>query len=601
MRIFNREYRVSIRGTNKVISVPKGATLYQALRDKNIMHTTMCNGKGRCGKCQVQFSADGERISKADRLHVGQLLLNNGYRLACRYSVGHDVEISLPDSSTNNTQQEYDARHNDGGQYDGGAGVGSSASAMSAPSATSPQGMFDYVGGGGAQTPAETASPAVSSASASAPSSAHTIASQAGSSSGATHSSYYRDVPHLAEATIDDITHPEPTASGLTDGIVVYDNGDTVRILQYSAPLDSIINDTTIPVSSLVGYIVPSQDGSASGSEITTASQFLHRVIAEGLLPQVINRMLNIQHSERVICIIREYSEMVTVDVKKNLFGLAFYASESVDGVSIEYLQPLATDTTPSNLEHFLLLSNLHSNGTLVLSTQHTDRVYYYAKSGYYEFSTAPLELPPSLELPEFSATNPIISMHKGIVDVGILDPDMPPNGITFVAMLHCIHILLGRGFLDETYQFYPRSELSERIPLELALKVAAKSKGNLFNIYRDRHSLVSVDGEYIRGVDKYGKAVRALLPLVASEISPLVGIRIYTGASVGDISAFAQYLGIIDKTYHGKLDNVTYDGAMVAINYFSAPSIDDFATRYIKGISCVSISDVPGLAGLIS
>jgi Na+-transporting NADH:ubiquinone oxidoreductase subunit NqrF len=80
--VFSMPPVVKIYRSGRLISTADavlGETIYERIIAENIYIEAPCGGKGRCGKCLVQLSPDGEKVH------------------ACQTHINGDMEIYLPD------------------------------------------------------------------------------------------------------------------------------------------------------------------------------------------------------------------------------------------------------------------------------------------------------------------------------------------------------------------------------------------------------------------------------------------------------------------------------------------------------------------------
>lgn len=76
-----KHYQVRFQPDDKTVTIHHGATLLEAAGLVGIILSTPCGGAGRCGKCKVRLLASQKEV------------------LACQYTIEHDTEVLIPDSS----------------------------------------------------------------------------------------------------------------------------------------------------------------------------------------------------------------------------------------------------------------------------------------------------------------------------------------------------------------------------------------------------------------------------------------------------------------------------------------------------------------------
>ena len=94
-------YKVTVKknGCSKVYTAVKNKQLLEMLRENGIYIDSPCNGNGTCGKCRVKFSSGNHNPAEAEEIKLlGRQATESGYRLACRYKIQSDIEISIDSS-----------------------------------------------------------------------------------------------------------------------------------------------------------------------------------------------------------------------------------------------------------------------------------------------------------------------------------------------------------------------------------------------------------------------------------------------------------------------------------------------------------------------
>ncbi|CAJ35415.1 predicted corrinoid activation/regeneration protein [Methanocella arvoryzae MRE50] len=92
-----REARVIFQPMNRVLTVPGGTLLLDAMRTAGLAIESVCGGKGTCrkcrviltrGKCKVDARIGGKRLTAAEEA--------KGYYMACQVRVVEDCEFTIP-------------------------------------------------------------------------------------------------------------------------------------------------------------------------------------------------------------------------------------------------------------------------------------------------------------------------------------------------------------------------------------------------------------------------------------------------------------------------------------------------------------------------
>ncbi len=88
--------RVSFQPEGRSVFVLPGTALIEAAVRAGIVLDTPCGGKGSCGKCRVEITANPPEPSEADRRHLSAEELALGHRLACQTRVFREASVSVP-------------------------------------------------------------------------------------------------------------------------------------------------------------------------------------------------------------------------------------------------------------------------------------------------------------------------------------------------------------------------------------------------------------------------------------------------------------------------------------------------------------------------
>jgi uncharacterized 2Fe-2S/4Fe-4S cluster protein (DUF4445 family) len=92
-----RKVEVVYRPFEKVTRVPEGTTLFNAAHWTGLPIESTCGGRGTCGKCKVRVDEGEVEITPADRRHLSEEELEQGWRLACEAEVFGDAVCFVPD------------------------------------------------------------------------------------------------------------------------------------------------------------------------------------------------------------------------------------------------------------------------------------------------------------------------------------------------------------------------------------------------------------------------------------------------------------------------------------------------------------------------
>lgn len=77
--------------------VKKEKTLLEVAEKLELPIKSTCGGNGKCGKCVVKIVEGAlPEPTKAERKHLGDEKLEQGYRLACEVTINENCKVELP-------------------------------------------------------------------------------------------------------------------------------------------------------------------------------------------------------------------------------------------------------------------------------------------------------------------------------------------------------------------------------------------------------------------------------------------------------------------------------------------------------------------------
>ncbi len=89
-------YRVTFQPEGRSVFVLGGTALVEAAGQAGIILNQPCGGEGVCGKCRVEVLENAPAPTAADRRHISEEQLAEGWRLACRLCVESDMVVTVP-------------------------------------------------------------------------------------------------------------------------------------------------------------------------------------------------------------------------------------------------------------------------------------------------------------------------------------------------------------------------------------------------------------------------------------------------------------------------------------------------------------------------
>ena len=92
-----RKLEIAYRPFDRLTRVPEGTTLFNAAHWIGLPIESTCGGRGTCGKCKVRVLEGVVEITPADRRHLSEAELDEGWRLACEAEVYEDCACFVPE------------------------------------------------------------------------------------------------------------------------------------------------------------------------------------------------------------------------------------------------------------------------------------------------------------------------------------------------------------------------------------------------------------------------------------------------------------------------------------------------------------------------
>lgn len=86
--------KLTING-EKVVEIPAGGKLLNALADQKLFVSSACGGGGTCGQCNVKVLEGGGEILETEMSHISKKEAREGERLACQVSIKTDMKVEV--------------------------------------------------------------------------------------------------------------------------------------------------------------------------------------------------------------------------------------------------------------------------------------------------------------------------------------------------------------------------------------------------------------------------------------------------------------------------------------------------------------------------
>jgi uncharacterized 2Fe-2S/4Fe-4S cluster protein (DUF4445 family) len=92
----NEMVKLHIQPLDRVISLPRGGNLLDAFLAEGVDIPVLCNKNGSCGKCRVVVRAPSSPLTDVERLSLGEGMIAEGYRLACKTEIRGGGDVVIP-------------------------------------------------------------------------------------------------------------------------------------------------------------------------------------------------------------------------------------------------------------------------------------------------------------------------------------------------------------------------------------------------------------------------------------------------------------------------------------------------------------------------
>ena len=104
------EIKVIQGQAERIIHVPEGVLLSDALTQAGIIVPMPCGGSGKCGKCIIRTKGNLSEADSEEKRHLTQKQLAEGYRLACRVTIKGDAVVEVQDDKKAKIQTEFTSK-----------------------------------------------------------------------------------------------------------------------------------------------------------------------------------------------------------------------------------------------------------------------------------------------------------------------------------------------------------------------------------------------------------------------------------------------------------------------------------------------------------
>lgn len=106
MGTLNNNCRIDLQPLGRRIYTQDGASVFEASREDGVALTSICAGKGTCGKCKIRLvSGEVSPLHEREKEPLSVEEIAQGYRLACLTKVHGDIKVEIPIESLASSQR----------------------------------------------------------------------------------------------------------------------------------------------------------------------------------------------------------------------------------------------------------------------------------------------------------------------------------------------------------------------------------------------------------------------------------------------------------------------------------------------------------------
>lgn len=91
-----QKYQIDFQPSEKTTNVPEGTTLFNAGHWAGLPIESSCGGRGTCGKCNVKILVGEYEPTPADRRHLTEEQIEEGWRVSCQAIIHGDTVCDVP-------------------------------------------------------------------------------------------------------------------------------------------------------------------------------------------------------------------------------------------------------------------------------------------------------------------------------------------------------------------------------------------------------------------------------------------------------------------------------------------------------------------------
>jgi ferredoxin len=520
---FAKKYKVIIKNKNITIEAKSGSNLFKLLQEHNIGLPTLCSGNGQCGKCKVHISSDSIlKPTKKERLILARMSLDDGYRLACQYIVKSDLIINTEVFNHNEEIVLIDNNPEENNPIEAYEDKDSTNGIIEDVEQIDKHEIVEKI---------EHEEKDVKEDQVKKPGEEDSITNPQPAGN--------KYVKKPVEES-DDIFNP-------TDGLLLIQYARGIKYYMYSAGINNVSSE---------GFI--------------KSDESIIDLIENNSICDFIYAYTEIRDIERVLIIL----DKKCFD-KQVVLKLINYYSFYLGTLLCEIIQP---EDKQADLLTFLRLVRVNNDkNNLIVHLDNLSNVFLTNDNTLINLNCSYVSEDIKLDKLMNPGDNPIISISDDLLKVEVADEFKQPTGVNFSVLLKVASQLEKMGIIDSNFKLKERSELLEKIPLDILVKISNRDGIHKFFIYRKNKIEISLTQQILDNLKLLKDFIKEIIVYIESNFGKIELISLDTILKFDNMSNELLNLGIIPNKFSNKLVHITGDPTIFATRLFQEKSLIDY------------------------
>ncbi|KAA0258954.1 2Fe-2S iron-sulfur cluster binding domain-containing protein [Deferribacter autotrophicus] len=344
----------------------------------------------------------------------------------------------------------------------------------------------------------------------------------------------------------------------LKDGLILIQYPKGIKYFVYSASIGNVSFD---------GYVKTEEP--------------LIDIIDNNLISDFIYNYVDVPDIDRILIILDKNSYNGT-----HLLNLVSYYTFNIGEMFCEIIQPLEN---PSNLLTFFRLLNLQDE-SLLIPFDNLQTIFYKKDNKLFVLDTKYISSSIDTEFLFSTGINPITDISEDFKEITIKDSYFEPDSLSPKVIFKAVASLKNYGIIDNNFQFKDRTELLDKIPIEILVKISKRDNETFFHIYRKKEISLSISNKQIEAIKELGDFIDALLKYCEKFIGKISNIIIYSFQDIEEAGTAFINLGLFPKKFSKKVSFFSGDPALLSIKFFSYKSVPAFINNHFKEVNNIEL-----------